>query len=425
MILTARLVLPISTPPIADGGLVIRDGSICAVGKASALIRDFATEPHEDLANAVLLPGLVNAHAHLELTGLHGRLPLGRSFTEWAVALLDLRPELDDAFFAASAHRGATMLLRSGVTCVADVTTCGSSVATLKAAGLRGIIFQEILGPHPEQAGERLDAAEEALRSIQLLTNGTLLAVGLSPHAPYSLSEPLLLRCAELLRRQCLPATIHVAESPEEVAYIGLGLGPIATKLLPAVGRHAPSHRVCGESPVAFLDRAGLLSDRLLAVHAVHAGMSDLKLLKQRGTALAVCPRSNHYLKVGTAPLPRCLAASLRIGLGTDSLASNETLSLWDEMRFARRVYGEAVTAQQLMTMATLGGAAALGMAGAIGSLAPGKRADLTALAIDRVDDAGPYESLLDQASEDSVVLNMVEGKILYRREGAARWSCH
>jgi 5-methylthioadenosine/S-adenosylhomocysteine deaminase len=124
---------------------------------------------------------------------------------------------------------------------------------------------------------------------------------------------------------------------------------------------------------------------------------------------------------VGTAPLPRCLAASLRVGLGTDSLASNETLSLWDEMRFAHRLYDGAITAQQLVTMATLGGATALGMADTIGSLAPGKRADLTALAIDRLDDADPYGSVLDQATDGSVVLSMVEGKILYQREGAAR----
>ena len=425
MILTARLVLPISSPPIVDGGLVIRDGTICAVGKAPELIRDFATEPHDDLGNAVLLPGLVNAHTHLELTGLRGRLPLGKSFTEWAIALLDLRSGLDDEFFATSACLGATTLLRSGVTCVADVTTYGSSVAPLKAAGLRGVIFQEILGPNPDQVTERLDAAEKALQSLQLHTRDSLLSVGLAPHAPYSLSEPLLVRCAELLRRLRLPATIHVAESPEEVTYIGLGLGPIATKLLPAVGRHSPSHRVCGESPVALLDRAGLLSDRLLAVHAVHAGMADLQLLKQRGVSLAICPRSNHHLMVGTAPLPRCLAASLRVGLGTDSLGSNDTLSLWDEMRFAHRLYGGAVTAQQLVTMATLGGAATLGMAGIIGSLTPGKRADLTALAIDRVDDADPYASLLDQASDDSVVLSAVDGKILYQREEAMRWNCH
>lgn len=421
MILTARHLLPISGPPFLDGGLLIRDGAICAVGKASALTRDFPTEPHNDLGSAVLLPGLVNAHTHLELTGLHGRLPLGRSFTEWATALLDLRSELDDAFFATSARQGATTLLRSGVTCVADITASGASVAPLKAAGLRGIIFQEVLGLDPEQAAERLDAAEKALQSLQLQASESLLSVGLSPHAPYSLSEPLLLRCAELLRRLHLPATIHLAESPEEVTYIGLGLGPIATDLLPAVDRHSPSHRVCGESPVAFLDRAGLLSERLLAVHLVHVGMSDLQLLGQRGVALAVCPRSNHYLGVGTAPLPRYLAASLRVGLGTDSLASNETLSLWDEMRFAHRLYGGAVTAQQLVTMATLGGAAALGMAGAIGSLTPGKRADLVTLAVDHLDDTDPYGSLLSQASDSLVVLSMVEGKVLYRREETTR----
>ncbi len=421
MILSARLLLPISDPPILDGGLFIRDGAICAVGKASELIREFPTEPHDDLGSAVILPGLVNAHTHLELTGLHGRLPLGKSFTEWVTALLDLRSELDDEFFTASAHMGATTLLRSGVTCVADITTSGRSVAPLMASGLRGIIFQEILGPHPEQAMERLDAAEKAIQSLQLQTDGSLLSVGLSPHASYSLSEPLLLRCAELLRRRNLPATIHLAESPEEVAYIGLGLGPIASELLPAVGRLSPSHRVCGESPVAFLDRAGLLSEQLLAVHGVHVGGADLELLKQRGVALAMCPRSNDYLNVGTAPLTRYLASGLRVGLGTDSLASNETLSLWDEMQFAHRLYGGVVKAQQLVTMATLGGATALGMAGAIGSLTPGKRADLTALAIDHLDDADPYGSLLSQASDGLVVLSMVEGKIVYQREGAER----
>jgi len=421
VILSARLLLPISDPPILDGGLFIRDGAICAVGKASELIREFPTEPHDDLGSAVILPGLVNAHTHLELTGLHGRLPLGKSFTEWVTALLDLRSELDDEFFTASAHMGATTLLRSGVTCVADITTSGRSVAPLMASGLRGIIFQEILGPHPEQAMERLDAAEQAIQSLQLQTDGSLLSVGLSPHASYSLSEPLLLRCAELLRRRNLPATIHLAESPEEVAYIGLGLGPIASELLPAVGRHSPSHRVCGESPVAFLDRAGLLSEQLLAVHGVHVGGADRALLKQRGVALAMCPRSNDYLNVGTAPLTRYLASGLRVGLGTDSLASNETLSLWDEMQFAHRLYGGVVKAQQLVTMATLGGATALGMAGAIGSLTPGKRADLTALAIDHLDDADPYGSLLSQASDGLVVLSMVEGKIVYQREGAER----
>lgn len=423
MILTARLLFPISAPPLVDGGLLIRDGVIRAVGQASTLIRDFPAEPHEDLGSAILLPGLVNAHTHLELTGLHGRLPLGRSFTEWATALLTLRSGLNGTFFAASASAGAATLLKSGVTCVADITSSGASLAPLKALGLRGIVFQEVLGLDPDQAMERLKGAEEALSSLAVEASGSLLSVGLSPHAPYSLSEPLLERCADLLRRWNLPATIHVAESPEEVAYVGLGLGSIASDLLPLVGRRSPSHRVCGESPVAFLARCGLLSERLLAVHAVHVGGSDLELLQRHGVALALCPRSNDHLRVGTAPLPRYLAAGLRVGLGTDSLGSNETLSLWDEMRFALALYGGAVTAKQLVTMATLGGASALGMARAIGSLEPGKRADLIVLAIDDVDTADPYGWLVRQASVDSVTFSMVDGHILYQREGATRWS--
>lgn len=415
MILTASRILPISAPPLLGGGLVIRDGVIHAVGQASTLIRDFPTEPCEPLGDVVILPGLVNAHTHLELTGLHGRLPLGRSFIEWAAALLALRLELDSAFYTASASMGAAILLRSGVTCVADITASGASLGPLKALGLRGIVYQEVLGLDPDQAIERLRAAEEGLRSLAAEANGSLLSVGLSPHAPYSLSEPLLEGCANLQRRTPFPTTIHLAESSDEVAYIGLGLGPIASELLPRVGRHSPSHRICGESPVAFLTRFGLLSERLLAAHAVHVGGSDLELLKAHGVALVICPRSNHHLRVGSAPLPRYLASRLRVGLGTDSLASNETLSLWDEMRFALTLYGGAVTPQQLVTMATLGGAAALGMATEIGSLEPGKRADLITVALDDFDDSDPYGSLLLQASEKSVILTMVDGKILYR----------
>jgi cytosine/adenosine deaminase-related metal-dependent hydrolase len=415
VILTARLVLPISGPPLSDGGLLIDDGTIRAVGPASSLIRDFPDHPCESLGNVTLLPGLVNAHTHLELTGLAGQLPLGRPFSEWVVSLLALRPGLDGSFYGASARDGAGKLLREGVTCVADVTTSGAGLNALRATGLRGVVFQEVLGLDPQQADHRLAMCEEAVRSLVAESRGSLVSVGISPHAPYSLSEQLLELCAAFLRRTGLLATTHVAESPEEVTYIGLGIGSLASELLPAVGRHAPSHRVCGESPVAFLDRFGLLSERLLAAHAVQVARSDLDLLRARNVAVAVCPRSNHHLRVGYPPLPRYLASGLRVGLGTDSLASNDSLSLWDELRFARTLYGETVTPRQLVTMATLGGATALGLGAQIGSLEPGKRADVIAVALDRFDESDPYETLLAQASEKAVVLTMVDGTARHR----------
>jgi 5-methylthioadenosine/S-adenosylhomocysteine deaminase len=415
VILTARLVLPISGPPLQNGGVAIQDGVIRSTGQMPDLRREFPGEPCETLGDAVLLPGLVNAHTHLELTGLRDRLPLGRSFSEWLLALLDLRRELDRDFYDASSREGAAASLRSGVTCVADITASGASLASLKACGLRGVVYQEVLGPDPSEAEDRLSRAEASLRALQAEAAGSLVSIGLSPHAPYSLSEALLERCADLLRRRQLRATMHLAESPDEATYIGLGLGPLATDLLPAVGRQAPSHRVCGESPTSLLARVGLLSDRMLAVHAVQVGSSDLALLKQHAVALALCPRSNHHLRVGLPPLPRYLGMRLRAGLGTDSLASNETLSLWDEMRFALTAYGGTVTPRQLLTMATLGGAAAIGLDDEIGSLERGKRADLIGVGLDRFDDEDPYGSMLRQASEKSVILTMVDGKILHR----------
>jgi 5-methylthioadenosine/S-adenosylhomocysteine deaminase len=322
---------------------------------------------------------------------------------------------LDGSFYGASAREGADVLVREGVTCVADVTTSGASVTALRAAGLRGVVFQELLGLDPHQAEHRLATCEEAVRSLVAASQGSLVSVGISPHAPYSLSERLLAMCAGFLRSTGLPATTHVAESPEEVTYIGLGIGPLATELLPAVGRHAPSHRICGESPVAFLDRVGLLSERLLAAHAVQVARSDLDLLRARNVAVAVCPRSNHHLRVGYPPLPRYLASGLRVGLGTDSLASNDSLSLWDELRFALTLYGGTVTPRQLITMATLGGATALGLGSQIGSLEAGKRADVVAVALDRFDESDPYEVLLRQASAKAVILAMVDGTVRHR----------
>ena len=419
-ILAAHLLLPMTSPPIEDGALSVEDGIILEVGRREELLKRYPSLPVEDLGEAAILPGLVNVHTHLELTALHS-LPKG-PFLDWLLSLIEAKQGLDEGFFKRSASQGIDMLLRTGTTSVGEVTSAGASFPALKASGLRGIVYYEVLGLDPERAEAIAEGAGEKVEAMRRAAGG-LLKIGLSPHAPYSLSERLLDLLSQLAQRLQLPLAVHLAETAEEAAYIRHGAGPILERLLPAkAGREGPSHSSRGETPVQFLARHGLLSPSTLAIHAVHIGEGDRDLLASHGVSIAHCPRSNHFLQVGVAPLPAYLTKGMRVGLGTDSLASNESLSLWDEMRFALELHGGRVPAEELLRMATLGGAEALGLLKEIGSLEPGKRADLIAVRLHSFGSTGlttgggdPYQFLITNIGPGDVLLTMVDGKVLFR----------
>lgn len=410
----ASLLFPIVLPPIPDGALLTDGGRILEVGGRDDLVKRHPSAPLEELDGAVILPGLVNVHTHLELSALKGTLPLG-SFVDWIIGLIERRRELDEGFYHRSTNQGVEELIRSGVTCVGEITTTGMSFEVLQNSGLRGVVYREVLSPDPAKADQIAERAEVEVQAMQAKAGG-LLKVGLSPHAPYSLSEPLLRHVGALALRLKLPLAIHLAEMAEEVVYIREGAGLIREKLLPRVGWEGPSHEIRGETPVRLLARLGLLSPSTLAVHAIHLEEEDQDLLASRGVAIAHCPRSNAFLNTGVAPLPAYLARGMQVGLGTDSLASNVSLSLWDEMRFAFRLHKGKVSAEQLLRMATLGGAEALGVGGLIGSIESGKRADLTAITCEDLDGKDLYSSLLATVHSEDVLLTMVDGRVVYRR---------
>lgn len=417
-ILAAHLLLTMISPPLEDGAISVEDGIILEVGKRKELLRRYPFSSLKDLGKAAILPGLVNAHTHLELTALH---PPKGPFLDWLLNLIEAKQGLDEAFYRRSAQQGIEELLRAGTTTVGEITSAGASFQALKARGLRGIVYYEALGPDPERAEVIAEGVEEKVKALRNEA-GSLLKVGLSPHAPYSLSEKLLDLLSELAQRLQLPLAIHLAETMEEATYIRNGTGPILERLLQGKGgRGDSSHRSRGLTPVELLARHGLLTPSTLAVHAVHVGEGDRELLASHGVSIAHCPRSNYFLQVGTAPLLAYLAKGMRVGLGTDSLASNESLSLWDEMRFAFALHGGKVSAERLLRMATLGGAEALGLAKEIGSLEPGKRADLVAVRLHgfgltgpAAGDRDPYRFLVFNIGSGDVILTMVDGKILY-----------
>ena len=251
-VLTAGWVFPVSSPPIADGAVAIQEGRIVALGTRADLLAAYPGASRFHLPETALLPGLVNCHTHLELSGLS--LPRANGpFAAWLAALIERRRGFPVAAQAAAALAGTRQLIQTGTTCVGEVSSAGQSVLPLRSLGLRGVVYREILGLAPEEADARCDAAETELRIMQEAVRNTLLRVGLSPHSPYSLSEELFRACGAMLHRLPLPCCMHAAESVEEVEFLSMGRGAIADLLYPAVGCRVPPPRRHARSPIEYL----------------------------------------------------------------------------------------------------------------------------------------------------------------------------
>lgn len=376
---TARWVLPIARPPIEHGAVLVGQGRIEWVGRADQ--RPPADSvPVVDLGHAILMPGLVNAHSHLELTGLRGFLE-GLDFREWLRTLTIVRRDVlsDDDLLDAS-RLGIVEALRHGITTLADCTDSALPLSAMRELGVRGIGYVEVFGPDPVQctgAMARLRQRVEALRT----EDTPLVRTGVSPHAPYTVSASLFRATADYARAERLPMAVHVAESAAESAFVTEGSGPFAERLRDrgiAVARQA-------RSPIALLEDTGVLAAQPLLIHVIRADEEDLARVAHHGASIVHCPISNAKLGQGIAPLDRMLAHGIRTGLGTDSVASNDRMHLLDEARQAvlfhaiRSGVPDSLSAHEALSLATYGGAASLGLASEIGTLEPGKAADLAA----------------------------------------------
>lgn len=418
--LRARWVLPIDLPPIENGEVVIEDGVITHVGRATS-----GTSAY-DLGLSAILPGFVNVHAHLEYTVLRG-LVEDLPFFPWVRTLNSLKPLLSLEDWVNSATLGAAEMLAGGITTIADASDAGASLTALLASGHRGIVFREVFGIEAQPPVEAIVAALRAkivsMRAQTARMGGDeRVGVGISPHAPYTVRAELLEALSEFARREELPQTIHVAESAAEYELIKEGTGPFAEMF----ARRGITWKAPGVSPMRYLDDTGALTPRgTLAVHAVHIDEDDARYLKERGAAVAHCPKSNGKLAAGFAPVRLLLDAGVTVGLGTDSMVSNNGADMFEEMRFAvyqaRALTGDAkaLTAREALRMATLGGAKALGMEGRIGSLAKGKRADLCVVRLDGLHmtptaEDNPEAALVYGARASDVHLTMTEGRVLY-----------
>jgi len=381
LVVRARTILPITAPPVENGTVVVSGNRIQAIGAWSELKTKFAGAEIIDLGDVAVLPGLVNAHCHLDYTGMAGLWSSPRQFTDWIPLMLAAKAEWSYTDYARSWLNGAKMLLQSGTTTVADIEAVPELLPEMwDATPLRIVSFLELTGVRSKLPPKEILAG--AVDRIGALSHPRSSA-SLSPHAPYSTMPELLRLCAEIAREKRLPIAIHVAESVDEFDMFTHGRGKMFTWLQ----RNGRDMSDCGRgTPVAHLEHAGLLGDHLLAIHANVLEPSDIDLLARRHAHVVHCPHSHDYFQHPPFRRRELAEAGVNVCLGTDSLATTRKtgrsplqLNLFDEMRLLAQK-DKTVSATEILRMATVNGARALGMGGKTGELSPGTFADLIAV---------------------------------------------
>jgi cytosine/adenosine deaminase-related metal-dependent hydrolase len=389
---SARWVCPISGPPLRDGWVAVRAGRIDAVGagetpKPQGRIRDHGA--------AAIIPALVNAHTHLELSWLRGRVPPAATFTEWITQLFlargGRRESPDDPMVVAAAAQAAREARAFGTIAVGDISNSLASISGILDAGLFGLVFHELLGfnlPH----GRAVEETRPRRTRARELCNHAV-RVSIAPHAPYSVS-PEMFRAirSEVDASDVRITSVHVGESASEIDFLRDGSGPWP-QILRWVGSTREDWSPPGCDPVTYLDGLGMLDDRTLVVHGVQLTDAALARLAAIGCTLVTCPRSNQWVGAGAPPVARFYASGVDVAIGTDSLTSVDDLNLFAELK-AMRWLAPGVPARRLLESATLTGARALGVGDELGSIEPGKRAALLAIALDGAAAASPTRSL-------------------------------
>ncbi len=408
--ISARWVVPVELPPIPAGAVLVGDdGRIAAVGLDADVPRPAGVESWS-LPDAALMPGLVNTHAHLELTALRG-LVRDRAFPEWIARVRRIKDALTAADFRASARWGVLESFAAGITTTGDTGSSGEAAIALAELGARGVAYQEVFGPDPGTCEDALAGLARALDRLRPCTSSRV-EVGVSPHAPYTVSAVLLESVTALARSRGLKAAMHLAESAEETAFVERGAGPFADALR-ARGITVMPQQV---SPMAWAARAGFLELSPLLIHCVTASESDLGTAARHGATVAHCPWSNLCLGHGRADLALMRRLGVVVGLGTDSVAAGGGIDLFLEARLAAA--GADLAPNAMLRFLTVDGAAALGLDG-VGRLVPGGWGDCIAVSLDAPAHAGvgdPEAALALSATAADVQQTWVAGRMVYRR---------
>jgi len=409
VLLHARVVLPVSSPAITDGAVAVHDDRIAALGLYEELRSAFPRAEQIDLTDCVLLPGLINAHSHLDLSALKGLIPYRGSFIDWIVRLVAAR---DDAAgdLAETIADACRQSLSAGVTTIGDISSKNRTWRYVAQQPIRKTCFAEVtsVGGSPAQSREYLANCIIETRPDELLR------LGLSPHAPYSTGPEIYELTARLAAQHNLSLTTHLAETAAEDEFLQQAAGPWRD-LLDTLGAWPGSFECPHTSPIKYLLNLDLADQPFILAHVNYADNDDLAALAAAAHSVVYCPRSHAFFQHPPHPWQKMLEMGINVCLGTDSLASNSSLSILDELRFLHQRFAEC-RPRTLLQMATLNAARALNWQDEIGSIAPNKSADLIAVPLTDPHAVTGDTALMDiLESTASPTLTMVAGRIAHR----------
>lgn len=398
MLITADWIVPIASDPIENGAVFLASGRVADLGPAERVAARHPDAPRHDFPGCTVMPGLVNAHTHLAMTCLKGLIP-PQPFHEWIARIPTAWNALSGDDIAASIALGAVRCIASGTVAVGDIAYGPESISIAADTGLGGTFFWEVLGVDLEELAQTLYEAE--FPSDPHSGCRGRLRCGISPHAPYTSGPRLLQGTHKIAMAQETSFGIHVAESPAEDTLLMRGDGPLAD----LAGRLAKGFTTPKTSTVRYLDRLGVL-DSALAIHCTRVTPHDIELLAAKAAGVVLCPRSNAYLHGGSAPVAALAESGVKLGLGTDSLASNADLDLFEEAR-ALRAIDPTLSARRVLEIMTREGAEVLGIADRFGTIERNRSADL---AVFSVSGADPLETLVAQAGRATINAVMSAG---------------
>jgi cytosine/adenosine deaminase-related metal-dependent hydrolase len=401
---TARWVVPVSLPLLENGAIATFKGKILDIGSAPELCSRYGVEI-KDYGDSILCPALVNAHSHLELSPLKYSLLQSNSFADWIRVLVEARKQISVEEYKTAIYRAMREMHENGIIAVGDIGNLDLVPIFYgqkeKRWPLKGIFFHELVCPIVNEAEEITSNLSDISQKISenFGTQKDSFPYAFSAHAPYSVAPQVLQAIKTWDQNHSMPFPIHLAESEEEIDFLQNGKGPIK-ELLAEKGHWPLNYNLPRVSPVEYLEILGVLDKNTVCIHCVHVNQNDISILAKTGASVCLCPRSNIFLGVGIPPAEELYAAGVPLAIGTDSLASNDQLSVFTEMASLSQL-APSLSPEAIFRAATYGGAQALGMSKKLGSLASGKSANFLVINSGPINSKDVFEFLVREVNKE------------------------
>lgn len=430
MLICAQYILPVTSEPLRNGAVLVRDGVIRDIGDTDMLRLRYPEEEVLDYGVSAVMPGLVDLHTRMENSVMRGLLS-DVPYATWLMALAEKAGSMEMADWFDSAILGGLDALSSGITTVADITSTGAACTAAQKLGLRAVIYREVGAMDKMRVDYAMHSAESDIYKWRQDANPDLVTIGVAPSSIYANHPQVFQRASQLATKENLPLALRLAGTREEYNFVEYGSSMFAVDTMDAEARgyvEIPPWLPFGVTPVRYaLNWAAFDAPNVMVVYAVHVNDEDINKMREHDVSICMCPRSNAMLGMGMPPMSEYLKSGFRMGLGTDSPAATDSTDMFSEMRIGllmnrARDTRNFLDSSTMLELATIGGARALKMDDRIGSLEVGKQADILAVDLSGTNQSielNPVSALVNSCSTSDVLMTMVAGKVLYEKN---RW---